>query len=345
MTTPAAVAENRTYGQLLVTTLESIHPGIKENYLNNHPVLSLFAGKIGDVLSGRIGDSGDPMTSPNQVSGESIRVNVKLGANSSFQMLPGGFSPISMDTSDPDRGTRANFKLGAGSVVIDGSTLRKNSGEAQIANILLRKENDAVSGAADNVAQQLLASSSGANDVTSLDSIVSANDSLQGYTGATYTGWNARGVSDVGTAPASISFASGSFATQGLSDMRKADNRATEGATGPKAVLTTSAIHEFYEGSLTPNVRFEDTRMGDLGFTALTFRRKPIFYDHYCPSGTMYFVDTECVMLKHLPGALFDLTPMERGTNQDAFVAHVIFEANLCTDSRRSSNKLTGITA
>jgi len=340
MPTPAATADtSRIYGQLLVTTAENIHPGIRENYLNAHPVLSLFCGRIGDVLSGRIGDTGTPTGSPNAVSGESIRVNVKLGANESFSMLPGGYSPISMDTSDPDRGTRANFKLGAGSVVISGSELRKNSGEAQVADLLLRKQNDAVSAAADNIAEQLLASTSGANDVTSLLSIISNGDSLQGYSGATYTGWNARGTDGSGT------FASGSFATQGLADMRKADNQATEGSMGPKAIVTTLSVHEFYEGSLTPNVRFEDTRMGDLGFNALTFRRKPVFFDRYCPSGTMLFIDTDCTMVKHLPGALFDLTPMERGTNQDAFVAHVIFEGNLVTDSRRTSNKLTGITA
>ena len=49
--------------------------------------------------------------------------------------------------------------------------------------------------------------------------------------------------------------------------------------------------------------------------------------------------------MKHLPGALFDISPMERGNNQDAFVAPVLFEGQLCCSARKYQNKLTGITA
>ena len=343
--TSAGADATRIYDELLVTTAEHIHPGIMENAINSHPGVSIFAGRIGAALNSAIGEDGAPNTGAETVSGESIRVNVKLGKNESFSWLSGGYDPISMDTSDTARGSRANFKLGAGSVVISGSEMRKNSGAAAITSLLRHKQDDSVSAAVDAVAEALLATSSAANAVTSIDDLVSANDSVQSLSGATFANWNSRGVSAKGTAAASVSFASGSFASQGFSDMSTAWVNASEGSIQPNAILTTPVVYTYYEGSLTPGVRFEDTRMGDIGFQSLTYKGVPIFHDPYCASGYMYFINTNHMGLKHLPGALFDLSPMERGTNQDAFVAHVLFEGNLCTDGRKFQNKLTGITA
>lgn len=342
--TSAGADATRIYDELLVTTAEHIHPGIRENAINAHPVASLFIGKIGSALRGELGNDG-ASGGAEQVSGESIRVNVKLGKNESAAWLTSGYDQISMDTSDTARGSRANHKLLAGSVVISGSELRQNSGDAQIASLLMHKQDDSVSAAVDKFAEDILSTSTVANGITSLDSIIGANDSVQGLSGATFANWNSRGVSAKGTAAGSVSFASGSFASQGISDMRKAWIGATEGSIHPNAILTTDLVYTYYEGSLTPNVRFEDVRMGDLGFQALQFKMAPIFHDPYVASGYMYFINTDCVKVKHLPGALFNLSTMERGLNQDAFVAHVLFEGNLVTDGRKFLNKLTGITA
>lgn len=345
MTLASAGADStRVYNELLVTTSENIHPGIRENAINAHPVASLFVGKIGSALRGEIGNDG-ASGGAQKVSGESIRVNVKLGKNESAGWLASGFDQISMDTSDTARGTRANHKLLAGSVVISGSEMRQNSGDAAVASLLNHKQDDTVSAAVDKWAEDALSTSTVANAITSIDSLISANDEVQGFSGGTFANWNSRGVSAKGTAAGSISFGSGSFASQGISDMRQAWIGATEGSIHPNAILTTDLVYTYYEGSLTPNVRFEDVRMGDIGFQALQFKMAPIFHDPYVASGYMYFLNTDCLMVKHLPGALFDLSTMERGLNQDAFVAHVLFEGNLCTDGRKFQNKLTGITA
>jgi hypothetical protein len=343
----AGADSSRIYDELLVTTSEEIHPGILENAINSHPIASICFGRIGAALSGKIGEDGAPGSAAESCSGESIRVNVKLGKNGSFGWMAGGYDPINMDTSDTARGTRANFKLGAGSVVISGSERRKNSGAAQVASLLKHKQEDSVSSAVDTVAEALLAGTSLPNSITSIDSIISANDEIQNLTGAStgFANWNSRGVSAKGTAAASISFASGSFASQGASDMRAAWMGAEEGSTHPDCIVTTDLIHQYYEGSLTPDVRFNDTAMGDIGFNALTFKKAPIFHDPYCTSGSMYFLNMDHLFFKHLPGALFDLSQMERGTNQDAFVAHVILEANIVTNGRKFLNKLESITA
>lgn len=344
--TSAGADSTRIYDELLVTTAEAIQPGIVENSINAHPVASIFLGNIGAALNSAIGNTGAPEAAgAKSMTGESIRVNVKLGKNESIRWMTNGFSSISMDTSDTARGSRANFKLATGSVVIDGSTLRKNSGAAQITSILNHKQNDTTSSLVDAVAEALLTSSSEANAITSLGTIISANDSIQGLSGATFANWNSRGVSAKGTAAASVSFASGSFAAQGVADMRAAFMNAEEGSIKPNVILTTDTIYRYYEGSLTSQVRFEDLRMGDLSFQALRFKSAPIFHDPYCASGTMFFLNTDYLYVAYLPGAMFDISPMERGTNQDAFVAPVLFEGQLVTSARKYQNKLTSITA
>lgn len=344
--TSAGADSTRIYDELLVTTAEAIQPGIVENSINAHPVASIFLGNIGSALNSAIGQTGAPEAAgAKSMTGESIRVNVKLGKNESVRWLSSGYGEISMDTSDTARGTRANWKLATGSVVIDGSTLRKNSGAAQITSILNHKQNDTTSSLVDAVAEALLTSAGDANALTAIQTIISANDSIQGLSGATFANWNSRCVSAKGTAAASISFASGSFASQGVADMRIAFMNAEEGSIRPNVILTTDAVYRYYEGSLTPNVRFEDLRMGDISFQALRFKQAPIFHDPYVPSGTMLFLNTEYLYVAYLPGAMFDISPMERGTNQDAFVAPVLFEGQLVTSARKYQNKLTSITA
>jgi hypothetical protein len=345
-TTSAGADSTRIYDELLVTTAEHVQPKIVENHLNAHPGMSIFAGNIGSVLNSAVGQTGAPAAGAKSMTGESIRVNAKLGKNESFRWLASGYSEIDLSTSDTARGIRANWKLGGGSVVIDGSTRRKNSGGAQILSILEHKQNDTTSSAVDSVAEALLTSSSEPHAITSLPTLISANDAPQGgISGATFSGWNSRGVSAKGTAAASISFASGSFASQGVADMRIAFMNAEEGSIRPNVILTTDAVYRYYEGSLTPQVRFEDLKMGDLSFSALRFKNAPLFHDPYMPSGNMFFLNTEYIFLSYLPGAFFDLTPMERATNQDAFAAFVLFEGQLVTNARKYQNKLTGITA
>jgi len=333
--TSAGADSTRIYDELLVTTAEAIQPGIVENSINAHPVASIFLGNIGAALNSAIGNTGAPEAAgAKSMTGESIRVNVKLGKNESVGWLASGYSQISMDTSDTARGTRANYKLAAGSVVIDGSTLRKNSGAAQVTSILNHKQNDTTSSLVDMVAEAMLTSSSAPNSVTSLATMISANDSIQGLSGATFANWNSRGVSAKGTAAASISFTSGSFAAQGVADMRIAFMNAEEGSIKPNVILTTDTIYRYYEGSLTPQVRFEDLRTGDLSFSALRFKNAPIFHDPFCASGTMFFLNTEYLEMVVHTAANWSQEEEKTSINQDGVVIPLLWMGNLVCSNR-----------
>jgi hypothetical protein len=346
--TIASLTETRTQNEVLSTTAEAIHPGIRENALDAHPGASIFAGKLGVVLGGEIGADGSPSgTAARSTSGESIRVRVKLDSNGSARRLASGYSAFSTDTSDTIRGTRANWKLYGSTAIISGLERRNNRGTAQLADLWMHKQTDSTSALIDLFAQDIYSTASPANAVTSLDSIIAAGtSSLQNASASTYSKWASRGVSAKGTAPASISFAGGSFATTGLPNWRFAHMNCSEGAINPNVMLTNDDVFRFYEARLTPQVRYKsDEMMGQIGFEQLMFRKATVFHDSYCPSGTTYFINTDTLFLNYAEGALFDMTPISDQAFQDAFSVKIIFQGQMVCSGRKYNNKVTGQTA
>lgn len=348
MSTPLLLADGtRIYNEDLVTTLEHVVPGIVENAIDAHPAMSLLFGNIGKVMNGEVGAAGATGNVEMTAGGDSVRINVKLGKNGSARRLASGFSSISTDTSDTARGGRANWKLYAGSVIMSGSQMRQNSGSAQYMDQLAYKTDDSVTAMVDLVAQDLLTTNSQPNAISSIPSLIGANDSVHSLSGATFHAWNSRGQQDKGTAAGSISFTPSvpSFSSAGIANWRRAHINAEEGSIKPDAIITTDVIYQYYEGSLTPQVRFQNPRVGDLSFDSLQFKNAAVFHDPYCASGETYFINRKYLMAKALNGALFNVTPMERRDSQDAFGATVIFEGQICISGRKFNNKISGQTA
>jgi hypothetical protein len=340
----ADLTESRVQNEILSTTAEAIHPGIRENALDAHPGVSVFFGKIGAALSGQIGADGSPSGSAARAKqGESIKVRVKLDNNGSARRLSSGYSELSVDTSDTIRGTRANWKLYGATAIMSNYEKRNNRGSAQVADLWNHKHNDAMSALVDMVASDLFSTSTPSNSITSIDSIVDAgSSSLQGADATTYSKWASRGLQAKGTLPASVTFSGGSFAASGIANWRRAFLNAEEGSIRPNVILTNDDVYLWYEASLVPQVRFTSDQMkGQLGFSSLSFREAPVFHDPYCPSGYTYFINTDTLMGAYAEGALFDMSPVTEQAFQDAFSVKIIFQGNLICEGRKFNNKVT----
>ncbi len=336
----------RIYNEDLVATAEHVQPKIVENAINAHPAMSVIFGNIGEIMNGAIGATG-AHGSAESATGDSIRINVKLGKNGSARRLASGYGEFSPDTSDTLRGGRANWVLYGSTVIISGSQRRRNSGSAQVVDQLHHKQVDSTTALIDLVAEDLLSTSSLPNAITSIPTLISKGDSVQSITGASFANWNSRGLQAKGTAHGTISFtpSTTSFATAGLANMRIAYMNAEEGSIKPDVIITTDLTYRSYEGSLTPLVRYSDPRVGDLSFESLRFRGASVFHDPFCATGEMNFLNTTHLKAKYLPGALFNISPMIEQDTQDAFSAKVLFEGQLCIDGRKYNNKISGFTA
>lgn len=340
------LSETRQQNEILQTTAEALVPRILENALDSHPAAAIAVGRLGAVMSGMLGEDGSPAaTAARQMEGESIVTRPKLGSNPTAKRLTSDFDQFSSDTSNTLTRARHNWKLYAGTAVISGKERRDNRNMLAMGNLWKHKLEDAVSSVVDLFAQDIVASATATDGVTSLLDIISANDLYGGINGATYTAWNSRGLSAKGTAPGTVSFTSGSFTTQGISDMRIAMMNATEGSHRPNVILSNDAEFRYYEGSLTPLVRYEDTRVGNLSFENLKFKTAAMFHDYYVPSGTMLFWNTDTLYCAYSEGALFDVTEVMEQQFQDAFSSKVIAQVQTICEGRKFNNKMDTITA
>jgi len=339
-------SESRNVDRVLAFTRDSIYPTVKDNHFNHSPLLAVFSGEL-------LGEFGRPsMTGRGkrvQSGGESIVARPNLGANTGAKRKSGPWDTNNTAPSDTVRYARANWKFYACPVTLSDHDLRVNVGPEAISSLMKHEMSNAFRSVGDLVADDLYENNGSSDAVTDLSGIIAAGDTVQGLSGATYADWNSRGVSARGTAAASVSFASGSFAAQGLDDMRIAYNNATEGAIQPQAIFTGWLPYGYYEGSLQPQERFTNTSIADAGFSQLAFKSVPVFPDSHCPDGAstglMYFLNFDCLELVVLSGADFELGEFVRVENQSARVAQVETTANTVIEARKYLNKLTSISA
>lgn len=269
-----------------------------------------------------------------QDGGVSILLPVMYAKNGTAQSYD-EYDILDITPQDGFTNTQALWKNLAVSISIAGVQMNKNSGVSQVINLLDAKTKQAVESLVDLFSEQLFASSPGSKDVTSLPKIFSTSTTIQDVSGSSNSWWQATVVSG------------GSFATQGLDDMRTSINTVDEfnPASTLDTVVTTTTIKNYYEASMTPNMRFTSAGVGDPTFSGLQFRATEIFSDPNAPSGEMYMFSTEDLFLFINSNANMKTTEFVKPATQIAKVAQIIITAELMTRARRKLVKITGISA
>lgn len=342
-----AQSETRNVDRILAFTRDAIMRKVKDQHFNHSPLLAAFTGEL-------LGDFGRGMNAGKakrvQTGGESIVVRTNLGENTGAKVKSGPWDTNNTAPSDTVRYSRANWRFYSCPVTLSDHDLRVNTGPEALSSLMEHEIMQGYRSVGELIATHLYENSGISGAITDLSTIIDASGSaVQGLDGDTYTDWNSRGVSARGTAVASISFASGSFAAQGLDDMRIAYNNASEGSIQPQAIYCGWLPYGYYEGSLQPQERFTNTNIADAGFQQLAFKAAPVFPDSYIPdsssAGLMYFLNFDCIEFVALSGADFALGEFVRVENQSARVAQVETTGQLVVTARKYLNKLTTISA
>ena len=111
----------------------------------------------------------------------------------------------------------------------------------------------------------------------------------------------------------------------------------TFGRQGPRLVVTTKTLYAEYEALLTSNIRYVTTELADAGFMHLAYQTMPVVFDDNCPSGGMFFIDTDNLWLQVLARGNMELTEMQTSHDQLMRVALLYLFGNLTTGSRRTN--------
>lgn len=340
----ATLSETRSFDRLLESTKDAIiRANPIDNVFDHSPLLAVMLGRLQNAQFGSVRMNGRGKQV--QTGGYSIEVKHNLGKNTTAKTLTGPWDTVTTDPSDTIRHSRANWKHYSVTATLSDTDLLVNTGPDALFNLMEFELKNALTSLGDLVGDHLYSNGSISTRVTSLQQLASANDTVQGLANSTYEPWRSRGVSARGTAPASISFASGSFAAQGRDDMLAAWDNSSEGAIEPHALFTTYAVGQSYESSLQPQERFTNTTLADGGFQNVAFKTAPLFKDSKCPSGEMYFINFDYYKAIVLGGADFTVGPWERSETQEARASKIMLKLNTVVLDRRFINKLTSITA
>ncbi len=267
--------------------------------------------------------------------GASLLVRLLYQKNSTAQFYS-GFDIL--DTTPQEGQTAAQFKWGraAASVSISGQEQDQNSGEAEVADLMGDKVEQAMMSLADLLAIQAYSSSTNSKAILNLPNFIDASSTIGDVNSGSNSWWQAQVK------------ASGSFAAQGRADWTNVYNTLSiqgRRASPPDFGVTTQTVFEAYESSLVPQMRYTDNKMGDSGFENLKFKGMTLMFDPNVPSGECYFLSSDALKLVVHSKRNFTRTPMVKPSNQDALTGQIIWMGQLVTNNRRKLAKFTGMTA
>ena len=219
-------------------------------------------------------------------------------------------------------------------IVLNRDEERQNSGDMhKIIDLVGTKVQLSERAIQDRLDNALSTPMGDANNLIDLETLVNTG-TLGSIAGASNTFWQSTLVT------------SGSFATQGLTDMTTATYLVSSSATvdNPTHYITNKTIFQKYEQTRLPLERISNgTLSANAGFTNLTFKGKPVIYGNYIGSGLIFGLNMNYIYLAVDSQTDFTTTPFISPTNQTVKVAYILWRGNLVTNNRRRQFKLSSV--
>lgn len=325
MAYPSGSPKTFTYGpaaidEILATTISNYKKTLADNIYQKIPTLN-FLKKKGKKSS-------------KVVSGVSLVVPIVYRKNTTAKMYS---ADDELDITGQNNYTAAQFlwKQGSVAVKVNGLEAAINSGEQALIDLVTSRLKDAEKSGQEMLSKEIFLASPTSKDLISLPTLVDATSNIGDIDSSVYSFWQANVVT------------SGSFAAQGLSDMRNLYNLLGQYDENdiPDFITTTQSIHQYYEGVLQPQERFTSTDKADAGFMKLLFKSLPIIWDPNCTSGVLYMLNTNHIELAVSSSRDFEPSKWIEPDNQDSRVCKLLWMGVLYSDARRYNGKMTTVTA
>lgn len=327
------MAGNSNYATLATTTLSNFANEIFDNVVTNNALLNELQKK-GNIL---VVSGGREFTHP-----------VFCNKNTSFAAM-GKYGTVNTDLMDPLTRSRWDIKVLAGSVVYSLVEEAMNAGnrEKLIDYVEAMKMSAEVS-MGELMGDQLFTAqaSVGTNDLDSIPKIISKTPSTQSDVGGIESSTTSNAFwrnYTYATTVGSFNSLSGSVSI-GLTAMDAALNGCTYGRQGPTLIITTKSIYGLYQTGQTPNIRYASIEKADAGFKSLQYATIPVMFDDNCPSGSMFFINTNSIRLQVLSQGNMKMTSFVQAYNQlmARSILHIL--CNVTCGDRRTQGIINSIT-
>lgn len=347
MPNPSSLTLN--YDAVLSTTLFNLHKqGVIEDQISTSNSVLFMIMKKNESYKGT-------------ASGDRMQVNLmyELGQADSYS----GYDVL--DTTPRDGITSAFFNWSQASVpiAISGLEERKNrESETRIQNLLEAKTKQALLGLQEFWNKGLLqgnrgsaittAYTSGVNGSTFIDPLPllvkydpTSSTTIGNINQSTYTWWRNQ-FKNSGAA---------TFAAF-LKEIDNLYNNCSKGAGGsPDLMIADQNVVEFYTAALRSQNQFTQYQTADIPFNNVLLKGKPLTWDEFVPdaagdsitqsttSGTLWMLNTKYFEIQYFPDVNFTPTAFMKPENQDAKVAHIMWNGGLGVSNRRKHGVMGSI--
>jgi hypothetical protein len=305
---------NANFDTLLATTMLKYKKRLTDNVFLDRPLTNWMMSK-GRM---RMEDGGTKIVEP------------LIYASNDTVAAYSDYDTIALTPQEGISAAEFEWRQLAGSIAISGIEEAKNNGESAVLKLLDAKVMQLEESMKDKFTSMFFAASVATGEWNSLNTLVDATGTVGNINGATDTWW--------------ASYEENTATALTLPQMTVAYNTIANGNDVPDGVFTTQTLYEKYESLLSPQLRYTDTKMADVGFQNLMFKTAPVTFDKSATAGCMYFLNSKYIQLVGHSDKWFHQTPFQSPENMDARYALILCYGNLTIRNRKRLGKLTAKT-
>lgn len=304
-----------TYNQISGITRDKFIPKLYDNIFNATPLLKRLKSKGGyKKVDG----------------GQSILIPIEYASLTSAGWYQGAQT---LSTTDNETVTAAqlNWKQLYTNITISRRDELINSGDSQIIDLVKSKTKTAEKTMVDLMSTGLYNSGSDATAIVGLRAWVDAGNTVGGIAQGTYSWWQS--TEDSTTTTLTIASLQTNF------------NAASLNNKSPTFLIGTKANFNRYYALLQPQQRFVDEESGRGGFSSLMFNGVPFLSDTYCPSGHVFGLNDESMVLAVHTDEDMRFQPFIVPVNQNAKTAKIYWMGEFGLNEPRVNFKMSAVAA
>ena len=320
------MAVNSNFDVLTTTTLKNYRKTMEDNIFTANPLFYWLKSK-GKM---KVDNTG----------GTQIICPLMYGKNSTAKSYA-GYDVIDVIPQEGMSAAEYDWAQYAVGISISGIEEFKNSGDAQMINLLQAKIKQAEMSLIDLMADDLFATSQVATALNTLKLMVSddGTGTIGNISADTYTWWKNNYASGASTAVVFDNLI-GTIFTQLLA--------ASKGNDRPDIGIAGSTVYSGLEAQLIKTINFvpqlKNTSMANVGYDNYMVKGTTIMYDENCTAGQMYLLNTKYLELVTGAGKDFVSTPWIKPDNGDYKTSMILWYGNLVCSNRARQAKVVTIT-
>jgi len=320
---------NVNYNEIFSTTLESRTAQMADNMSKNNALLRKLQEK----------EKIRPIS-----GGSKILEELEYGEGD--VVWYSGYDTISYTPKQLFTAAEFAIKLAAVPVAISGEDMLKNSGYAQVIDLLEKRINNAEKTMANQLAYAMYGDGTGSNgkSIGGLRLLV-ADDPTTGTVG------------NINRATAGNEFWRNQAATVSavsknniLEKMNSMYLSCSRGSDKPDLIVADNTFYTAFENALQDGQRFLTPNLAESGFSTLRFKGADVVFDGgqngYCPDNHMYFLNTDYIYLRpHKDRNMKVIDGNRLAVNQDAMYRIIGWAGNMTMSNAALQGVLVNIPA